>query len=97
MALLFIGMCVRGNFWPRTLFITSTPRHSHSTALSYELYKEGFHNIVNIDYSAVCIRSMKHKYGYLDGMTWLCLDAVHLDLEAESFDLVIDKVCLHVL
>ena len=56
-------------------------------------YKAGYHNIINIDFSAVLIAKMKDFY---PEMQWICADMTKLrdTFQKESFDVVIDKAAM---
>ncbi|GAB64757.1 S-adenosyl-L-methionine-dependent methyltransferase [Plasmodium cynomolgi strain B] len=54
--------------------------------LSYELFQDGFRNIVNLDYSDVVIHKMKQKFG--DKMEFLNIDISN----AEQFDHVLNNL-----
>ncbi|EUD65048.1 hypothetical protein C922_04559 [Plasmodium inui San Antonio 1] len=54
--------------------------------LSYELFQDGFRNIVNLDYSDVVIQKMKQKFG--DKMDFINIDMSN----AEKFDHVLYKL-----
>ena len=56
------------------------------------MFADGYHNIVNVDYSPVVIDNMRTRHKHLDGMEWLVLDARDMSsLDAASFDVVLEK------
>ena len=56
------------------------------------MYKDGFQNILNIDYSDVVIKNMRERHKHLIGMTWMVADAQDLTrLDPKSFDVVLEK------
>ncbi|XP_077998167.1 EEF1A lysine methyltransferase 4-like [Glandiceps talaboti] len=59
--------------------------------LSKEMYDDGYHNIVNTDYSPVCIQKMMDKYSNCPGMTWEVMDIRELKYPQDSFDVVLEK------
>lgn len=62
--------------------------------LSQDMYDYGYKNLVNIDISGVVIDQMKKRNKDRILMTWLEMDALDLDLEEDSYDMVIDKSTL---
>jgi hypothetical protein len=68
--------------------------NSHFSA---SLYDDGFHNIVNIDFSGVVIEKMKQLNESRPEMLWLEMDMCKLAFEAGSFDVVIDKASMDAL
>jgi SAM-dependent methyltransferase len=65
---------------------------------SVDLYDDGFHNVVNIDYSTQVIAKMQGKHSLArPGMQWLVMDMTKLSFDDDSFDVVIDKAALDAL
>ncbi|KDQ18894.1 hypothetical protein BOTBODRAFT_63062 [Botryobasidium botryosum FD-172 SS1] len=63
-----------------------------NSTLSEEMWDDGYKNIVNIDYSSVCIENMRRRnLEKRPNMEWLEMDVRKLEFEPESFDIVIDK------
>ncbi|KAK8790051.1 hypothetical protein WA158_006831 [Blastocystis sp. Blastoise] len=62
--------------------------------LSEQLYKAGYHNITNIDYSEVVIQKMEEQYECYPGMKFIVMDATNMGFDNESFDFVIDKATI---
>mmetsp|Transcript_26832 Transcript_26832/g.30890 ORF Transcript_26832/g.30890 Transcript_26832/m.30890 type:complete len:246 (+) Transcript_26832:174-911(+) len=62
-----------------------------NSLLSTELYKEGYHNITNIDISDVVITEMAKRFSVCDEMEFTVMDATELEYPEECFDCVIDK------
>ena len=56
-----------------------------------ELYRQGYKNITNIDFSEVVISKMAARTAQMKGMKWLVMDMLKLEFPNESFDLVLDK------
>jgi ubiquinone/menaquinone biosynthesis C-methylase UbiE len=61
--------------------------------LSGELYEAGFTTLTNIDISDVCIDKMRERYpeATYPGMIWSTMDARHMTLPANSFDIILEK------
>uniref|UniRef100_H2Z6S3 EEF1A lysine methyltransferase 4 n=1 Tax=Ciona savignyi TaxID=51511 RepID=H2Z6S3_CIOSA len=68
-----------------------------NSPFSLDLYKDGYKNVTNVDYSTVCIENMKQKYQNLSEMSWYVMDITNLQFEASTFDVVIDKGTLDAL
>jgi hypothetical protein len=66
-----------------------------NAAFSADMYDAGYTDIVNMDYSAVCIEQMKQKYTDRPLMSWHEGDVTKLDQQwrENEFDLVLDKGC----
>uniref|UniRef100_A0A8C8VGF4 EEF1A lysine methyltransferase 4 n=1 Tax=Pelusios castaneus TaxID=367368 RepID=A0A8C8VGF4_9SAUR len=62
-----------------------------NSALSHDLFQLGYTDITNIDYSPVCIASMRAHYSQCRGMQWLVMDARDLAFADSSFDVVLEK------
>ncbi|XP_056421619.1 EEF1A lysine methyltransferase 4 [Hyla sarda] len=62
-----------------------------TSSLSAELHKEGVRPLVSIDYSPVCIKEMAQRHANAPDMSWMVMDARHLQFPDETFDLVIEK------
>lgn len=65
-----------------------------NSVLSQEMYDNGYTNIVNIDISGVVIDQMKQRNEDRPLMKWLQMDALDLEFEENSFDVVLDKSTL---
>ena len=61
--------------------------------LPAEMHSNGYRNIINLDYSPVCIRNMKIKF---PEQTWIEGDIFDLS-EYQDFDIVLDKGTLDAL
>lgn len=59
--------------------------------MSALMYKEGYQRVVNLDISQPVIDQMRRRYGHMDQMTWVAMDASAMTLPDASFDVVIDK------
>ncbi|KAF8605844.1 S-adenosyl-L-methionine-dependent methyltransferase [Ceratobasidium sp. AG-I] len=59
-----------------------------NSSLSKDMYQDGYHEIVNIDFSSVVIERMREIQPY---MQWIEMDIRDLKFEDESFDILIDK------
>jgi len=69
-----------------------------NSALSRDLADDGYHNVVSLDYSRVCIESMRrlHASSHPD-LVWVEGDVRDLPFSDASFDLAIDKGTLDAL
>jgi len=61
------------------------------------MYRDGYHNITNVDYSGVVIENMEEKYEDMTEMTWKVLDIRNLDALHQDFDVVLEKGTLDAL
>ncbi|KAG2764060.1 hypothetical protein JG687_00003082 [Phytophthora cactorum] len=71
-----------------------------NSTFSIDMYKAGFHNITNIDFSKVVIERMSAKYSEeMPEMKWIEADMTKLRevFTPESFDVVIDKAAMDAL
>ena len=57
------------------------------------MYKAGYENIVNVDYSDVVIENMRETYGKsLSKMSWEVMDITDMSkFDSKSFDSIIEK------
>ncbi|KAG9493835.1 hypothetical protein GDO78_001617 [Eleutherodactylus coqui] len=62
-----------------------------TSSLSAALHNEGVRPLVSIDYSPVCIKEMAQRHANVPDMSWMVMDARHLQLPDGTFDLVIEK------
>jgi SAM-dependent methyltransferase len=64
-----------------------------NSLLPIKMYEDGFHDIVNVDYSPVVIEKMRNKWKHLTGMEWTVADIKELTtyFSPFSFDVVIEK------
>lgn len=70
-----------------------------NSSLGYDLWKEGYTNIDNIDYAESVIQRMKDKYsegGECKELRWECMDMMNMTYEDKIFDVVIDKATMDV-
>lgn len=65
-----------------------------NSMLSADMYKDGYRNIVNIDFSPVVIENMKRKCQALIGMQWMIMDITKMTFVPSSFDVIIEKATL---
>ena len=67
-----------------------------NSKFSEDLYDAGYHNIVNVDYSSVCIAQMQERNSEeRPEMSFIVMDITDMSLfESNSFDLVVDKSTL---
>jgi len=68
-----------------------------NSSLSEDLYRDGYRNIVNIDFSPVVIDNMSIKCQDLVGMEWKVMDITKMSFEASTFDVVVEKATLDAL
>ena len=69
-----------------------------NSELSAQLYDDGFTNVVNIDFSKVCIAAqLRLHLRARPAMKWLVMDATAMKFEDGSFDTVVDKGALDAL
>lgn len=70
-----------------------------NSLMSHELYRHGWKNIVNVDYSETVIKSMIKKSISMPDMEWVVTDILRLNdsFEPETFDYAIDKGTLDAL
>lgn len=69
-----------------------------NSSFSADLYDAGFTNIVNIDFSAAVIDSMRQKHEQQrPSMRWEVMDMTDLKYEDGVFDVVIDKAAMDAL
>ena len=62
------------------------------------MYNDGYHNIINTDYSPVVIENMKKKCQYTcSDMTWKVMDILNMTYEPETVDIVLEKGTLDAL
>ena len=61
------------------------------------MYNDGFHNIVNMDYSSVVIENMQKKCAHCHKMVWLTMDMNEMSFEPASFDVILEKGTLDVI
>ncbi len=52
-----------------------------NSPFSAAMYDDGYHNIVNIDYSAVVIEREKAKWARCENMQYLCMDMTNLEFD----------------
>ena len=45
-----------------------------NSTLSEEMYKDGYPNIINVDFSEICIEKMREKHQHCPGMEWEVMD-----------------------
>ncbi|KAI9306242.1 S-adenosyl-L-methionine-dependent methyltransferase [Cunninghamella echinulata] len=62
-----------------------------NSTLGEDMYKDGYKNITNIDYSETVIKNMQERCKDMPEMKWLEMDIRDLKFDNESFDVVIDK------
>ncbi|KAH0793582.1 S-adenosyl-L-methionine-dependent methyltransferase [Histomonas meleagridis] len=68
-----------------------------NSAISADMYRDGFIHIDNIDFSPVCIEQMKRRFSDLDQMTWKVMDIKNMGFPDNTFDIVFDKGTLDAL
>ena len=62
-----------------------------NSKLSEDMYKEGYHNIINMDISKVVIDKMKTRNKTWASMVWDQMDVTDMTYQNEWFDIVLDK------
>lgn len=66
-----------------------------NSPFSHDMYRDGYHNIVNLDYSSTVIAAMQEKYRTTTTMEWRIMDMTDMSaLDDSSFDVVIDKAAM---
>jgi ubiquinone/menaquinone biosynthesis C-methylase UbiE len=70
---------------------------SFNIVLGHDMYKDGYENITNVDYSSIVINQMKERYSHMTNMKWLEMDIRDLKFKDGEFDIVIDKATLDAL
>lgn len=68
-----------------------------NSAVSEEMYRDGYQHITNTDFSRVVIEKMAHKHRDLSEMSWLVMDICELKFEPCFFDVVLEKGTLDAL
>lgn len=68
-----------------------------NSAISANMYDDGYKNLVNMDFSPVVIDQMARRYEDRPDMTWHVMDIKHMDFEDNTFDIVFDKGTLDAL
>lgn len=58
------------------------------------MYNAGYHSITNVDYSSVCISTMRARHSDCLGMTWHEMDIRQLSFSDASFDVILEKATL---
>lgn len=65
-----------------------------NSRLGEEMYREGYKNITNIDFSSTVIGQMLEKYRDLDEMDFTEMNVCNIEFPPGCFDLVFDKCTL---
>ncbi|TRM60752.1 S-adenosyl-L-methionine-dependent methyltransferase [Schizophyllum amplum] len=66
-----------------------------NSKLSEDMWDDGYHNIVNVDYSPVVIEQMCRRHGVVrPQMEWHEMDIRELRFDDASFDVAIDKATM---
>ncbi|XP_068207837.1 eEF1A lysine and N-terminal methyltransferase isoform X1 [Palaemon carinicauda] len=68
-----------------------------NSAISADLHKVGYKDIINVDISEIVIRQMQAKYSEFPDMQWLQMDITASTFEDEQFSCVFDKGTLDAL
>lgn len=58
------------------------------------MYSAGYQSITNMDYSSVCISTMRARHSDCVGMTWHEMDIRQLSFPDASFDVILEKATL---
>lgn len=62
--------------------------------MSGDMYSAGYRSITNVDYSSVCVSTMRARHSDRPGMTWHQMDMRQLSFPDESFDVILEKATL---
>jgi 2-polyprenyl-3-methyl-5-hydroxy-6-metoxy-1,4-benzoquinol methylase len=62
-----------------------------NSALSEEMYADGYSSIDNVDFSETVIKQMRERTVGQTGLRWHVMDISELKFEDETFDVVLDK------
>lgn len=62
-----------------------------NSKLSEDMWEDGYHNIVNTDYSKTVIEQMRRRHEVRPEMEWHEMDVRELKFDDSSFDVAIDK------
>ncbi|XP_076600339.1 EEF1A lysine methyltransferase 4 [Chaetodon auriga] len=65
-----------------------------NSSMSADMYSAGYHSITNIDYSSVCISTMRERHSDCPSMTWHEMDIRQLSFPDASFDVILEKATL---
>ena len=65
-----------------------------ASRLGEDLYREGFHNITNIDFSGTVIKQMQEKYEEFEEMDFTEMNVCKIEYPAGCFDVILDKCTL---
>lgn len=69
-----------------------------NSSFSADIYDAGYHNIVNIDFSANVIEKMRALHGESrPSMRWEVMDMTKMAFAEDSFDVVLDKAAMDAL
>lgn len=68
-----------------------------NSALSYELFLEGFPDVTSVDYSSVVVAAMRARYAHVPNLRWETMDVRALRFPSGSFDVVLEKGTLDAL
>lgn len=84
-------------FWKRSdlqVFLCSHSAGCGNSSMSGDMYDAGYQSITNIDYSSVCIGTMRARYSHCKSMTWHQMDIRQLSFPDASFDVILEKATL---
>ncbi|KAH3863579.1 EEF1A lysine methyltransferase 4-like isoform X1 [Dreissena polymorpha] len=62
-----------------------------NSPMSAEMYRDGFHHIVNTDFSSIVIDKMSKKHSDMIEMSWQVMDMCNIEFPEASFDIVLEK------
>lgn len=68
-----------------------------NSAISADMYRDGYTRLSNVDFSPVCIEQMQRRFSDLTEMEWRVMDITALSYPDCSFDAVLDKGTLDAL
>lgn len=62
-----------------------------NSIMAKDMIDSGFKSVLSIDISPTLIQKMSQRYQNEPNLYWKVMDCTHLDVEANSFDFVVDK------
>jgi len=68
-----------------------------NSELSGDLYRAGYEDITNIDFSSTVIQRQRERHAHQPRMKWLCMDMLAMTFPPSSFTVVLDKCTMDAL